>query len=308
MKFKYLLTSYPLILIILSAQPAVAQHSIDWTPQTVSPSPQLEVGSFDSHPPALELESIKQRLHQLECCHNQREVFTSRQGTVATFGLRVVQPRGVHFPVHINGQTTHSTYDFDFDYVASPWVSLEAINDEGFGIRGTYWYVEADGRATPENAIDPPFGVKLKSHVADFELTQDVDFNFLSVVYTMGFRYLDSSRTSDRPNIQVRTPSFDGIGPMVSYEVRRPISDTFSLYHSLRGAVLYGDETHIVIAPGGIPDPHSKKGFIPVGDVEVGAELHEAFGSAMNLRVSWIATAYRDIAFMGLHFHASLNW
>ena len=53
---------------------------------------------------------------------------------------------------------------------------------------------------------------------------------------------------------------------------------------------------------------HLYRVTLPVGDIEVGAEFHEAFGSALDLRVSWIGTAYRDIAFMGLHLHASLNW
>lgn len=220
-----------------------------------------------------------------------------------------MQPRGIHFPVAITGSTTFDTYSFDFDWVSSPFISLERINCDGFGVRGSYWHIESTGRAAPDivTAATPLFLMNLKTDVIDLEVTQDIDFGFASLVYTTGMRYLATKRTTDRPNISLRTPAFEGIGPTVSYEFRRRFA-AWSVFHSLQASLIYGRETHVILAPGGVLDRQQGDTFIPAGSVEAGVEFDEVGGWPATARASCFAAGFRGVAYMGMHLQLSLNW
>jgi hypothetical protein len=252
-----------------------------------------------------DFESILRRLEMLE---NRDEVFTSRCGWYATSGFRYTQPRSVHLPVHIAGAPNTAIYDFDFDSSISPFGAIEWVRDDGFGLRGSFWYSKNDARAVPENPADAPFGLTMTTYVWDAELTQDVDFDFASLVFTGGLRYLNTTRESDRPAmIQIRTPEITGYGPTVSGEFRRRL-DHLTVFNSFRATLLYGDHEHVFTLPGGATGRTSTPGYLAVGDIEVGLEFPRALGLPLNIRTSCFGTVFRDVAYLGLQTHASLNW
>ncbi len=273
------------------------------------------------------IESILQRLDQLERQSQPNtqqspcpEVFTSRQGVSAVFGLRAVQARGVHFPVVITGNPNPEMYKFDFETTASPYVEAEWVaQGSGFGLRSSYWHSESRGRAEPDKAANPLFGLSMTTDIVDLELTQDIDFGFASLLYTTGVRYLSTRRETNQPNITLRTPRFEGLGPILSYEFRRPLRNmsvfhfrrplrNMSVFHSFKAGLIYGEEEHIVIAPGNLPDPQTSKGFFAIGDIEAGLECHELFGTPIDARATCFGAAIRDVAYLGLHFHLVANW
>ena len=249
--------------------------------------------------------SILQRIEVLE---NRDEVFTSRCGWYATTGFRFTQPRSVHLPVHVAGAASTAVYDFDFDSSISPFGSLEWVRDDGFGVRASYWYSKNDARAIPENPADAPFGLSMTTYVWDAELTQDVDFDFAQLVFTGGLRYLNTTRESDQPAMfQIRTPEITGFGPTVSGEFRRRLNN-ITVFNSLRATLLYGDQEHVFTLPGGATGRESNAGYLAVGDLEVGLEFPKALGLPLNIRTSCFGTVFRDVAYLGLQAHATLNW
>ncbi len=247
-------------------------------------------------------------LRRLEALENRNEVTAKRDGWFATGGVRIVQPRGVQLPVTILGRPNSALYDFDFDTAASPFFLAEYVNKGGLGFRTTYWYSSIDGRAVPDLPTDPLFELTIETHVADFLITQDVDFGFASVVYNGGVRGLVTDRDSDQEPFNVRVEEFRGVGPTVSYEFRRPFGNWGALYHSLGGSLLYGTQEHTGTDRRGRPVRHKSDAYLPIADVDVGFELYNLFGTPVDTRATCYSTIIRDIAYLGLHLHAGFGW
>ena len=251
-------------------------------------------------------DAILQRLEALEQTQYSEPVpaapqyQASRHGFYASIGLRYLQPRTNHFPVSIAGIPNERVYTFDYDIEPSPYVELEWVFQNGFGIRGSYWYYQSEGKAEPDVLGDPLFGVVLRNNTFDVEFTQDIDFDFLHLIYGCGLRYSGMTRNTRNPNIFVRSSRFDGTGPTIMYEVRRRFG-AVNLFHSGTTGILFGDERFVATQEGGRLRSDTHETFSAFGDIEVGLEFPEMFKSNFTGRLTCYTTILRDTAYMGLH-------
>jgi len=184
---------------------------------------------------------------------------------------------------------------------------------------------------------------KIRLNVADFEVTQAVDAGKWLLLTGGGVRWgriiqdyqaLDLQYINNVPfpirKVAKSTNSFDGFGPTVSLEIRRPLGDSgFALYGSARGAVLFGDRRlHAEYAEFDRNTNFNRlfqafdrryNDVLPIGELELGGLYSQNMGSMTPfLQVGFVtqtwfgagtATTYRDnLGFIGLTAAAGVTF
>jgi Legionella pneumophila major outer membrane protein precursor len=216
-------------------------------------------------------------------------------------------------------------------------------------------FVGNDGTALAFNDT-----TKLELQVWDLEALQDLRVGRFDLLFSAGLRFAHINQeynafatgtnefgiTTSGSEALVSANSFDGLGPVVGLEARRPIGDTgLALYGNLRGALLFGSAKQSAFANNAASgfvgdeeaaltatDHHDR--VMPVGELEIGVEYARDIG---NMRVfgqlalvgqDWVgagnashsnsvslegipvlgATADSDIGFFGLAFRIGVNY
>lgn len=252
-------------------------------------------------------------------------------GWSAAVGFYYFQNRS-HRPVATALTATGSTaIDFSDNDDLAPRLELQRVWDGGLGLRGRYWTIDQDSAenvALPGGALVslantalaavlvPPGGAaaltrSVSVDVIDLEYTQDIDFGFASLVFSGGVRY---ARLEDHRTIQgtllgvgsaVADSRLEGVGPVVGYEFRRPLDYwCVSLYHSLRFAFLFADlQTSSVTrdAGGAITTTSTAdiESYFPMGEIELGVEKSNLFGTNAFVRAACTAVVYDETALLG---------
>jgi hypothetical protein len=148
------------------------------------------------------------------------------------------------------------------------------------------------------------FKSKLRMDIADLELTQSVQTGCWSFLVSAGARYAHVGQSYDAFRVNsgvsettqftedsgtlISGHNFDGAGPTVSLEVRRPLGNTaLALYANTRGSLLFGSEKQhaerLTVEAGtqaGSPFQNttflessaSGDAVLPVAEIELGAE------------------------------------
>jgi len=192
--------------------------------------------------------------------------------------------QGVGQVVIETNTSTSSATDFTSDYQASPRVWLGYVNSGGFGARVRYWQYDQSmsqfGTVTPNgnggtNSIYAPTYVGLGSssvgssipgdavsasqhlhmYTVDAEITQWMQLGLWDITFGGGLR--DAGVYIDRVNTFIPGPNsedtsysrtlsnhFDGLGPTVFTEFRRPFGDHgLAFVGKVRGSLLYGSKS-----------------------------------------------------------------
>jgi hypothetical protein len=196
---------------------------------------------------------------------------------------------------------------------------------------------------------------KLQLQVWDFEALQDIQVCGFDLLFSGGLRFahineqynafaLFSGGAAPLASV-VSSNSFDGIGPVVDLEARRPIGDCgLAVYGSVRGALLFGSEHQVASAVNATflgatstdsinsADRHDR--VLPVGELEFGLEYgrkvgnSRVFGQIALVGQDWVGagnasrsntttvlgvpfggtTSDSDIGFFGLAFRFGVNY
>ena len=203
-----------------------------------------------------------------------------RGGWVGGVGVYVIKPHWTTNPafattvasgsVNVDSQT-----DFPYSYYATPLVWFGYVGENGLGARTRFWLFDQsstttftnDGSASvisaaPLNYLNSSttagdvltFTSGLRVDVIDFELTQTFQAGAFTGQLSAGGRYTRIEQTYHHVEAPLTTlddivdssHSFNGFGPSIGAEVRRPILDGgFSLYASGRGSILFGKSSQL---------------------------------------------------------------
>jgi len=174
-------------------------------------------------------------------------------------------------------QETSTEVGFDFDYELSPRIWLGYAGPGGLGVRARYWEFDHAGNpfslectersvyyeswaaahyafswASAEigETMDIRYGLELD--VADFEVTQQINFRRASIVASGGIRYARMAQDFHTRVTVTATGElleqvdanrvFEGLGPTIALALRRPIgSRGLALFGTVRGSVLLGE-------------------------------------------------------------------
>lgn len=168
---------------------------------------------------------------------------------------------------------------FDYDYDPSSRVWLGYVNEEGLGVRGSWW--QYDHAAPQVSAIDSGplsglgaftadvFGAtglttltqgdavlanhSLQLDVYDLEATKRIFAGKTALTFSGGARYVSLRQRYTASFLALNQAliglvendlAFDGIGPTVGLELVRPLGFSgFALYGATRGSILFGSYT-----------------------------------------------------------------
>lgn len=210
------------------------------------------------------------------------------------------------------------TQEFDFDFQVAPRVWLAYQANSEIGARVSYWQFDQDPTAytvnPPANGFGrvahPAFGgVDIGStipaetfsassylilHSVDLEVTKSVQFGQWDLTTFAGVRFaqLDqgySATLSNAANVVSGridySHQFQGFGPTIGLETRRPHSPGVCLFASARGAVLIGGadarldagEDLDLANPFLTTSVASRTEAIPVGDLKLGVDWNPTF-------------------------------
>jgi len=170
-----------------------------------------------------------------------------------------------------------SLYGFDYEYEFAPrgWIGWEDC--DGLGLRARYEYYDHSGETlqltssptsvVTANAVTVIFPATINSllpgdvltansslalKVLDIEGTQTFQLGPISGRAGAGLRYLqirqDNLATIDTPNVGTQTlawgRSYDGLGPVMSADVLRPLGcGGWGAYGTLHAALTFGEKT-----------------------------------------------------------------
>ncbi len=200
----------------------------------------------------------------------------------------------------------------------APLLWLGYIGECGFGGRGRYWYfregtnVTLPPRFTAETAA--PLGLplivapgqtlnvttKLEIQVADIEALQSFRSCNWDFLISGGVRLARIAQAYNafiaRGDGSVATllsdHSFDGVGPVLAAEIRRPLGATgLFLYGSPRGSLLFGraGQAALIASQNNSGADHRQRSML-IGELEIGLEYGRPIGQ------SWL---FGQIALMG---------
>lgn len=222
------------------------------------------------------------------------------------------------------------TTDFGHSLDLSPRVSVEWVSRSDWGLRATWFGYEND--SDTETAVVPgggagftplgqfaPAGTTINANsefdidTIDFDATQRLRVGKSLVNVGGGIRWMGyehdyrSTITGGGTATGDASRQFDGAGPTVFAEWRRPIgSSRFSLLASVRGSLLYGTSEFDSATTGGIGPPvlgfnsvtHAEADdFVATGETQLGGEWSAWIG---RQTVLFIQVAYEGQALLGV--------
>jgi hypothetical protein len=243
-------------------------------------------------------------------------------------GIYLLQPTFTSDPALVvsrPGIPQTQQLDFSRHMIASPAVWLGVSNVEGWGFRFR-WYTldqnaaliaaaapgEQFSAASPLSAVQTPvFGtadISSELHIDsyDFEATCQMERCKWCLLLGGGVRYvhLDQVYASNITDVNgisriaLSRHNFNGAGPTFSLSGRRPFHSCFALYGNLHGSVLFGgtgDDFQASNALTGQNQSFSRHqiGVLPIGELEVGAELSHCFHRArLFLQTGFVGQVY----------------
>ena len=220
----------------------------------------------------------------MECvsghCQQERQECCPRGGWVGGAGIYVLKPYWTTNPafattITSGGVNVDNQTDFPYSYDASPLIWFGYVGENGLGARIRFWLFDQsstlsrtnDGSLTyisaaPLNYLNSSstagdvltFTSGLDVDVIDFELTQTFQTGTLSGQLSAGARYTRIKQSY----LHVEAPltalddivdshhTFDGFGPSLGAEVRRPILESdISLYGNGRCSILFGKSSQL---------------------------------------------------------------
>ena len=113
-------------------------------------------------------------------------------------------------------------------------------NEKGLGIRGRYWSYNDGFNYAPPNT---PAVLTINAEAADAEVTQLQHLGYWNLAASGGIRYSKFGYSSNILGpFGVGEAYFEGLGPTVSLDARRPIGQSeFAFVGNVRGALLFGE-------------------------------------------------------------------
>lgn len=245
--------------------------------------------------------------------------------------------------------TSTSNQELDYSLNLSPRVFVEWVSRDDNGIRATWMGFENDSDAATATAPaggtiirpigSPSFGgdvVRASSgidlNVIDLDLTQRLRVRNSLLNIGGGLRWAgyehdyNSTVTSAAVISEIGSAArqFDGFGPTVFAEWRRPIGSTrFSILASVRGSMLYGESqsTSVQSGPfGTITTSNENDDFVAVGESQLGGEWSAWLSQRTVLFVQvaaetqyWlgVGTAFDrndDLGLFGFNTTVGLEW
>lgn len=249
-------------------------------------------------------------------------------GFYAGAGVVFVKP---HFQENIGfsrlvasgGIATSVQNSFDYDYDPSSRVWLGYVNEDGVGVRGTWWQYD---HAAPQLVdFDPGFGTnlaligttgslvdqvsllttdldagvarhELQFDVYDLEATKRIFAGMTEMTFSGGARYVSMRQRLRLDTIALNQTitgilfndlAFDGVGPTFGMEMRRPVWHTgISLVGGARGSVLFGSRTQdygAVTSTAAIGTFRREEQVMGIFEVMIGAEYAYITGNGSRL-------------------------
>jgi len=197
------------------------------------------------------------------------------------------------------------------DYDISPRLWLGYVSQSGLGVRARWWKFDHDldaetGEATIEDVLLSTRGA-LDMYLVDVEVTQQMQFGLWQANAGGGLRVAGTSRylgvnlfdPEDEASFDLTLANwFDGIGPTLFTEFRRPIGSCgLALVATGRGSVLFGSR-HVVLTGtdefGVLPGTLMSLGeehdtVLGIAEIQMGAEWAKDLsgGSRLFLNTLW---------------------
>lgn len=215
------------------------------------------------------------------------------------------------------GGTNHLE-SFNYDFSFSPRVTASYVLPVGLGFRARYWQFNqgkaltgidgsdnttlytseplglgliSQGDATTTSVMTLNSGLKL--YAMDFEVTKDLQFGNLKILYWGGMRYAHIAQDYDvvdaldggASQTLASGHNLNGFGPTVGIEDRYAIGETgLSFFGNIRGSLLAGNGKQKVSRRSALLGDYdasdARNDLLPIGDLEVGGEFEFELGSA----------------------------
>jgi hypothetical protein len=211
---------------------------------------------------------------------------------------------------------------FSYDREITPRAWFGYQNAEGGGLRARFWDFDAAAETvaySPTPAATPGFlfvygasgnlernafadvGETMTSNhdleltTIDLEATQSFHWHNMELLGGLGLRYAQMDQLSQAvvtdgvgalSELVRNEHSFEGVGPMISLEMVRPIfSDHFAIYGSLRGSILLGDASQKIteVKNGGadvVTDVVQQDDILSIGEIELGIQYSRPWGES----------------------------
>lgn len=264
-------------------------------------------------------------------------------GITFTFGAYFIRPVWSDNPSHAfstqsytqidqQGTFTRTTRynDFDFGHEFSPRIQLGYVACDGLGIRAGYQRFHAAAfeqlSGTEDEIVflttrfDPSSSspdlvlhseARLRVENWELEVTQLVDLHRWQVTVAAGVRYTDVSQSFDGfafdNGVLIERGTFghrfNGVGPTVAAESRRPLGNGLALFANARGSLIFG---HAKANSFLIFEDEYEGRFIteeftarndvlPIGELEIGAEFSRSTSLGnLFIRGGWYGAIYFD--------------
>jgi hypothetical protein len=201
------------------------------------------------------------------------------------------------------GAATTNVQSFDYSLDTGSRVFVEKIGKRDLGVRATYSTLKT-GASNQAFSVQPgtaatsalgtfanpgdtlTAGNNLRLNVVDIDITQRMTIwrSLLNVGGGVRWAEFKNGYTADvnsplnGNSSSSATRRFDGIGPSIFAELRRPLGTSrFSLIGAVRGSMLYGQGTNdSTVVPNGLPvsaSIHSQNDdFVAIGESQLGIE------------------------------------
>jgi len=193
----------------------------------------------------------------------------------------------------------------------APLVWLGYIGEDGFGGRARWWTFQ---QGTNQSLSEPtgqgmngvvansaaPLGLsvgpasamtvtsKLNLEVADLEALNDVRAGSWDLLFAGGLRIARVAQgynafiPQSNANQVLSSNTFEGAGPTVALEARRPLGEWgLSLYASARGSLVFGSAHQFVTQPDQNQAAVDHRDYgLPIGELELGLEYGKDVGKS----------------------------
>jgi len=191
----------------------------------------------------------------------------------------------------------------EFDYAVAPRIWLAYDGPAGLGVRVAYWQIDTstDQILVP---VDVDFYSRsgVEAHALDFDVTQRGSLGYFEFQLAAGVRYARLETTWNRDNVNDPgyydwLSSFEGVGPTLAVDVRRPFgSRGLAFVGGARASWLFGTSKAIEEDSSPPTDWYEiEDQSMQTWDAKVGIEWSRALGAIngqLTLRALWEAQSW----------------